>query len=102
MITVTQGDTAPLLTLQLFGDIGRTQPLDLTDAASVHWHILGGAIDRTVAADITDAPNGVTTWQWDGSMGPRQYEVWAVITWNDSAVETAVSYEAMIVKEALG
>lgn len=103
MIKVTTGDTQPLLTLTLYTDEAKTTLLDLTTATQVVWHFTSPAGDVTKTATIAaDPTTGVTTWQWDGDplIPPGGWNVKAVITWNDSTVETSVTSVAVRVLDA--
>lgn len=97
-VTVTEGDTQPLLTLTLYKDAAKTTALDLTTATSVTWHIVKGATDVAKVATISDAINGVTTWRFDGdpsittsTAAAANYQVRAVVHWADGTIETAVN-----------
>lgn len=99
-IIVTQGDTQPLLTVTLFNERTKRTPLDLTQATKVEWLIKGGSAPRVVEASIADAEAGVTTWQWDGELGPRDYELWTKIYWQDGSIETSTEYQTLRVNRA--
>lgn len=86
LIKVTAGDTQPLLTVPLYKDVAGTVPMPLTTATSVQWKM--GT--KTVTATIADATNGITTWQWDGTLAAGTYQVYAIITWNDTSKQTTV------------
>lgn len=101
-VKVTTGDTQPLLSLALT-DANTGNPLDLTNATEVVWHIKRGTTDVTKTATIdADPTTGVTTVQWDGdvSITPADWLVKPVIHWNDGTIETAVNGEIISVLAA--
>jgi hypothetical protein len=101
-VKVTTGDTQPLLSMALT-DANTGNPLDLTDATSVVWHIKRGSVDVTKNATIDPDPTtGVTTVQWDGDadITPANWSVRAVITWSDATVETTTDHNVLEVLPA--
>ena len=102
MVTVTTGDTQPLLTLTV-KDSTTGNAVDLTTATSVTWHFTRDGADITKTATITSPKtNGITTVQWDGDalITPSTWAVRAVIVWNDTTIETTTNSELILVQPA--
>ena len=90
--TFVQGDTGPSIVAQLHDLIIPTIPLDLTDA-TVRFQMRKPDDQKFTVnsvADVTDAPNGLVTYEWgtkDLSV-PGEYDAQWEVTFIDGMIQT--------------
>lgn len=109
--TIKQNDTWPPLTATLKGDGGAA--IDLTEASAVRILLKSDTVTvKTGPVDITDAPNGKISYEWEGAEGedpadtgtPGTYKMEFEITWATGKVQSIPndSYKELEIVEELG
>jgi hypothetical protein len=102
---IKQNDTAPSIQMTLTDPAG--DPVDLTSAASVNFHMkeAGQSIKIEGAATIVDANLGTVKYDWAAgdTDTPGTYQCEVEITYSDSTVQTVPNdgYGTVIVTEEL-